>query len=51
MRTREGAELSFLYTLANDLGKTVMELQDNMSAEEFNGWVAWYNNRAERQKR
>ena len=51
MRANDGAEASFIYTLAHDLGKTVTELRETMPAEELAGWNAWYNLRAERIKR
>lgn len=40
MAAPEGAELVFLYTLAEKLGKTVAEIRRTMPVAEREGWAA-----------
>ncbi|MBT9177528.1 MAG: hypothetical protein DDT20_01862 [Firmicutes bacterium] len=40
-RNPEKAERAFMFRLARDLGMTVAELEQRMSAREFTEWIAF----------
>ena len=47
----EAAERVFLFRLAKDLGKTVSELEAELSTKEFVEWIAYYNAVAKAEER
>ena len=47
----EAAERVFLFRLAHGLGKTVGELEAELSTKEFVEWVAYYNAVAKAEER
>ena len=47
----EQAERLFLFRLAKDLGKTVGELEAELSTREYVEWIAYYNAVAKAEER